>query len=272
MTAQTKVEADERTAVWDSLSKTDPRHTKRFKRAGGFEGTALKPIWVERRLTEVFGPFGKGWGTTPPAYTIHPGANNEILVFCNITGWYLSDGERHEVHGAGGDKIVRYVPANEKYKRPERWESNDEAYKMAMTDAMLNAFKHIGVGADVHMGQFDDAKYVRELQEEIERDERQQKQDAKAPSKTAVQKGLKELTHHMGTIAEMGEWYQLKNKYADLIGIVERDYPDWWNGWPYQPDGFTPLRRKIEMLEADLSAQSSDENEFGGVSESDLAA
>lgn len=100
----------------------------------------------------------------------------------------------------------------------------------------------------------------------------ERRQDAKGPSKTAVQKGLKELIHHMGTIADMGEWYQLKNKYADLIGIVERDYPDWWNGWPDQPDGFTPLRRKIEMLEADLFAQSSDENEFGGVSESDLAA
>lgn len=80
------------------------------------------------------------------------------------------------------------------------------------------------------------------------------KPDPKAPSKTAVQKGLKELTHHMGSIADLAEWYQLKNKYADLIGIVERDYPDWWNGWPEQPDGFTPLRRKIEMLEADLSS------------------
>lgn len=77
---------------------------------------------------------------------------------------------------------------------------------------------------------------------------------AKKPSKTTVQKGLKELTHHMGSIANLAEWYQLKNKYADLIGIVERDYPDWWNGWPEQPDGFTPLRRKIEMLEADLSS------------------
>lgn len=168
MNAPAKIEADPLMTVWEALCRTDPRHTKRFKRAGGFEGTALKPIWVEKRLTEVFGPCGHGWGTRPPVYTTQPGANNELLVFCNITGWYLRDGNVYEVHGAGGDKIIRYVAANEKYKRPERWESNDEAYKMAMTDATLNAFKHVGVGADIHLGQFDDNKYVESVAREFE--------------------------------------------------------------------------------------------------------
>lgn len=139
--------------------------------------------------------------------------------------------------------------------------------KEVIGDALRNAAMRFGAALDLwHKGDLH-ATETGDSQEEKRPDN-----SAKGPSKTAVQKGLKELTHHMGTITEMAEWYQLKNKYADLIGIVERDYPDWWNGWPDQPDGFTPLRRKIEMLEADLSAQSSDENEFGGVSESDLAA
>lgn len=28
-------------AIWNVLSKTDPKHTKAFKRAGGFSGTAF---------------------------------------------------------------------------------------------------------------------------------------------------------------------------------------------------------------------------------------
>lgn len=142
-----------------------------------------------------------------------------------------------------------------------------DAIKEIIGDALRNAAMRFGAALDLwHKGQLHAVGA-----DESEHPE-PKKHEAKAPSKTAVQKGVKELTHHMGTLTDMGEWYQLRNKYADLIAIVERDYPDWWNGWPGQPDGFTPLRRKIEMLEADLSAQSSDENEFGGVSETDLAA
>ena len=32
--------------IWDSLKKTDPKHTKPFKRAGGFSGTAVAPIYM----------------------------------------------------------------------------------------------------------------------------------------------------------------------------------------------------------------------------------
>ncbi len=46
--------------IWDSLKTTDPAHTKRFKRAGGFSGTSIKPIYMVQKMTETFGPAGKG--------------------------------------------------------------------------------------------------------------------------------------------------------------------------------------------------------------------
>jgi hypothetical protein len=49
-------------ALWDRLGKTDPKHTKGFSRAGGFKGTAIKPIYTTQKMTEEFGPAGKGWG------------------------------------------------------------------------------------------------------------------------------------------------------------------------------------------------------------------
>ena len=40
---------------WDALRKTDPKHTKPFQRAGGFRGTAIKPIYMTQMMTEYFG-------------------------------------------------------------------------------------------------------------------------------------------------------------------------------------------------------------------------
>lgn len=157
----------DKTALWDKLGKTDPAHTKKFKRAGGFEGTAIKPMWSYRRLTEEFGPCGTGWGVEKPEYNVVPGHNGEVLVYCTVSGWYLSDGEKKHVYGVGGDKVVTYIKPNDQYKRPERWENDDEAFKKSFTDALTNAFKFIGVGADVHMGMFDDNKYVNTVAKEF---------------------------------------------------------------------------------------------------------
>lgn len=155
------------TDLWDRLGKTDPAHTKQFKRAGGFSGTAIKPMWSYRRLTEEFGPCGTGWGVDKPEFQVVAGENREVMVFCTVSGWYLNNGERRAVFGVGGDKVVSYVKANEQYRRPERWENDDEAFKKAFTDALTNAFKLVGVGADVHMGLFDDNKYVNAIRQEF---------------------------------------------------------------------------------------------------------
>lgn len=139
------------TEIWDALGTTDPAHTKSFKRAGGFEGTAIKPMWAYKRMTEHFGPCGKGWGVNPPSFNVQD-CGDIRLVYCTATAWYMHNGERCEIVGVGGDSVVgknKYGPTYD-----------DEAFKKAFTDAITNALKMIGVGADVHMGMFDDSKYV----------------------------------------------------------------------------------------------------------------
>lgn len=160
----------ENTKLWDALGKTDPKHTKTFKRSGGFSGTAIKPMWSFKRMTEYFGPCGQGWGVNEPTFQVVPGENREVLVYCTVSIWWCEPGElgrKNEVFGVGGDKVVTHIKANEQYKRPERWDSDDEAFKKAYTDAISNAIKLIGVGADVHMGMFDDSKYVSEVRAEF---------------------------------------------------------------------------------------------------------
>jgi hypothetical protein len=145
-----------KTELWDRLGKTDPKHTKSFTRAGGFKGTAIKPMFSFRRMTEEFGACGSGWGINEPSFqVVH--AEGEILVYCTVSIWH---GDRQNiVFGVGGDKVVAKFSSGPK--------TDDEAFKKSFTDAVTNALKLIGVGADVHMGLFDDSKYVNAAREEF---------------------------------------------------------------------------------------------------------
>lgn len=144
---------------WDELGRTDPAHTKPFQRAGGFRGTATRPIWTEMRLTEHFGPCGIGWGCDRPEFTLVP-AGEEMLVYCTLMCWYSDQGKTAELYGVGGDKVVTK-------RKDGSLAVDDEAYKKAFTDALGNAFKHLGAGADVHMGMFEDSKYVASMKREF---------------------------------------------------------------------------------------------------------
>lgn len=150
-----------KTEIWDKLGKTDPKHTKPFKRTGGFSGTAIKPMYTYHRLTEEFGPCGKGWGVNKPDFTIAPGSEGETIVYCTVEGWWSDDDGKNIVFGVGGDKIIT----------KNKWglSSDDEAFKKAFTDALTNAFKMIGAGADVHMGMYDDNKYVNSIRNEFDK-------------------------------------------------------------------------------------------------------
>lgn len=153
-------------ALWDKLGKTDPAHTKGFNRAGGFKGTAIKPIYTTKKMTEVFGPAGTGWGMGKPVFQVVPGSDGQVAVYCTVSLWYrevADDGigmEPPTVYGVGGDMVV--------VKQSDKLRTDDEAFKKAFTDAIGNAMKHIGMSADVHMGLFDDSKYVSELRAEMQ--------------------------------------------------------------------------------------------------------
>ena len=156
-------------AIWDRLGRTDPSHTKGFSRAGGFKGTAIKPIYTEHKMTEVFGPAGKGWGMGEPTFQVVPGNDGQVAVFCTVSLWWcepvaangvaLLPINPRTVYGVGGDMVV--------VKQSSGLRTDDEAFKKAFTDAVGNAMKHLGMSADVHMGRFDDSKYVSEVRAEL---------------------------------------------------------------------------------------------------------
>ncbi len=191
----------EKMDLWDSLSKTDPKHTKPFNRSGGFKGTAIKPIWIIRQLTAQFGPAGVGWGVNEPVFQVVP-ADGEILVYCTVSAWH---GSRDNVlHGVGGDKVQA--------KRSSGSFCDDEAFKKAFTDAINNAFKFIGVGADIHMGMFEDDKYVTTTKAEFA-----EREKIETPLPPQVEKMLDQIKQ-LDTIQLLMTWRKENGKAADATG------------------------------------------------------
>lgn len=172
--------------LWNTLGKTDPKHTKPFNRAGGFKGTAIKPIYTEQKMTEQFGACGVGWGINEPNFTTAAGSDGQVAVYCTVAIWYL-DGDKPSapIYGVGGDMVV--------VKQSSGLRTDDEAFKKAFTDAVGNAMKHLGMSADVHMGQFDDSKYVQERIEE-ERESKREAQPAKLLEPTSATSNVRSIS------------------------------------------------------------------------------
>jgi hypothetical protein len=84
------------------------------------------------------------------------------------------------IPGIGGAGLIQ--------KEKEGLRANDEAYKMAVTDALSTAMKMIGVGADIHLGQWDGSKYKDEPKEV-----KKAEVDKEASDKILACKSLEEL-------------------------------------------------------------------------------
>lgn len=205
----------ENLTLWNALGRTSPEHTKSFTRGGGFKGTAVKPIYTEQKMTEQFGPCGIGWGFSEPTFQLVPGSDGQTAVYCWLTLWYVHDGARSApIPGVGGDFVI--------VKQSSGLRTDDEAFKKAFTDAIGNAMKHIGMSADVHMGRFDDSKYVQELRRE----------DAEANSNSAPMTGRNVTVSsgtnpaHSGTVTPLSELGHTFRK-AMMLAETKDDLGGW---------------------------------------------
>jgi hypothetical protein len=143
---------------WDKLRKVPKDAQKPFKRACGFKGTAINPMWTIKSMTEIFGPCGIGWGIGKPEFTTIP-ADDELLVYCTVAVWYLppvTSGPGlppSQLVGVGGDKVLTKQSSGV-------FSTDDDAFKKAFTDALANALKTLGAGADIYLNVYDSNKYV----------------------------------------------------------------------------------------------------------------
>lgn len=144
-------------SLWNAVFETDPRYTKSFDRSGGFSGTAINFTYLMKKATAVFGPFGASWGVTVLDEKYVQGhrlddAQHAIVHVVRIRLHYTLDGKQGSIESFGQTTFVG--------KNKHGVFTDEEAPKKSLTDAMSKALSWLGFGGDVHMGLYDDNKYV----------------------------------------------------------------------------------------------------------------
>lgn len=125
---------------------------------GKFKGTDINTMWRIKCLTEQFGVVGFGWTVKVLRTWTELGANEEIMAFAEVEMKVKVDGEWSEPFTAtGGNLMVRLVKG--KNGNANYYSNNDEAFKMAITDAFGVACKYLGIGADIYWAN-DRTKYT----------------------------------------------------------------------------------------------------------------
>jgi hypothetical protein len=127
-----------------------PEYAKKTICAGRLRGfTNVSPQWRIEKLTQIFGLVGFGWYYDIESTWTEQGNNGVVMFFAKINLYVKNNGEwSKSIVGVGGSTLV----AEEK----NGMYNNDEALKMAVTDALSVACKQIGIGSAEY---YDDSKY-----------------------------------------------------------------------------------------------------------------
>lgn len=137
--------------IYNSVRTPPPEALKPIT-AGRLKGKSdINPMWRIKALTEQFGAAGFGWYYTIENQWLEPGADGEIAAFCMIA-LYIKQGDEWSkpIFGVGGSMLAE--------KESRGLHTNDECYKMALTDAISVACKALGFAADVYWDK-DSSKY-----------------------------------------------------------------------------------------------------------------
>ena len=134
--------------------RTVPKEAQKQFNNGKFSGTDINPMWRIKKMTEVFGMCGIGWYVEVVNREIIKADNGEKSAFVSVN-LYIKDEKSGEwskpIYGEGGNSY-------EKVTR-NGISVSDEAFKMAYTDAISNATKMLGLGADIWFAN-DTTKYT----------------------------------------------------------------------------------------------------------------
>ena len=141
--------------IWNAV-KRPPESALKPIQAGRLKGkTDISPQWRMQVMTEQFGPCGQGWHYRIDRLWTEPGADGQVFAFAQVS---IEIGSTYPIPGIGGSMLVA--------KESSGLHHNDEAFKMAVTDALSVAMKALGVAADIYLGLWDGSKYKTTVQPE----------------------------------------------------------------------------------------------------------
>jgi len=152
--------------LWNSICRTPEEHTQ----PGQNMLTSIKGQYYFMKATEAFGPCGIGWGyeildeeyKEGAPHFFKPKDCKDMVEYKAVTHtvkiklWYKYGDQKGEVINYGHTPFImksKYGPYQD-----------DDPAKKSLTDAIKKCLSMIGIGADVHLGQFEDVNYKAELQ------------------------------------------------------------------------------------------------------------
>jgi hypothetical protein len=145
--------------LWNAVKQPPASALKKIS-GGRLSGKSdINPEWRVQAMTERFGPCGIGWKWTLDRLWNEPGADGVVFAFALVSVYVKLEsriaGEpdpwSDAIPGQGGHQLIE--------KEKSGLYSNDEGYKMAITDALGTAMKMLGVAADVYLGNWDGTSY-----------------------------------------------------------------------------------------------------------------
>lgn len=137
---------------WDELCRPPKEALKQIK-GGRLSGmTDVNPQWRYKAMHDAYGPCGEGWKYEISRIWTEPGLDGQMFAFATVNVFIGIEGVWSDpIPGIGGSMLLE--------KDKNGIHHNDEAFKMAVTDALSVALKMLGVAADIYMGRWDGSKY-----------------------------------------------------------------------------------------------------------------
>lgn len=194
--------------LWKSHEDIDPKFTKAIT-GKAYRGTSPNPQYVIRCLTELFGPVGIGFGWRVIAEDFTK-LGEETLHWCRIEFWHT---DRANIYESYGQTKAAYPTSSGKFMVDE------DAPKKSLTDAIIKAASHVGIGANIFLGRWDDQKYVDNVRAEYAAEERAAKPPkpaADGPSAVEIQTA-KEAAASCADLSALGVWWQGLNQHARAV-------------------------------------------------------
>lgn len=232
-----KAMAMDNLAIYNAVRAVPPEAQKTIK-GGRLSGmTDINPMWRIKTLTEQFGPCGIGWYyVIKEKWIDNSMGSDEISANVIIDLFIKMNGEwSMPIEGFGGSMFVA--------KEKGGLHTNDECYKMALTDAISVACKALGIGADIYWSN-DRTKYAerpaarskpkKEKQEQEEfqpkplSEPQQQYVRAKAKALQLTKKMMKEICGVMNVeemdSASLAKFVEYVNAREAAISAAQKEY------------------------------------------------
>lgn len=192
--------------IYNELRSVPKEAQKSFSN-GRFSGTDINPMWRIKKLTETFGVCGFGWYYDIASREIITSPDGTMCAFVAVK-LYVKQGDEWSkpIYGEGGNTFATKT-------KNGYVQTSDEAYKMALTDAVSNATKQLGLGADIWFEK-DATKYTAN---QAETKPKTSKQDLSEEMKAEVLKRISGICNEEA----LNNYYKELNSLYDTAPVIE---------------------------------------------------